>query len=267
MNKNLCFTLAYNLPSEVEKVAKLLYEQNLPGSFEHTIFDLGFPLIEGDQIPNSLTGAKEINTQKLKAIAEKYGSVYAKMENIGVSQNWTQAYQFLKPEDSDIMIGCDPDEHPLNAQWVQVMGDVIRGGFFGLASLMMTDHVELVANFPKAEVRIKGARAYVFPENALNWALIGLSGKLLNILKEIPYPPQAQRYGWIEGSLFPKIKEIGMKVCILPDYQVRHTDFELGDPGTSSLLREWKNQIIFNIHQYGQMSFDSFLMMKKEGRL
>jgi hypothetical protein len=265
--RNICFTLAYNLPSEVEKVTKLLYEQNLPGSFEHTIFDLGFPLITGDEIPNSLTGAKQINSRKLEDIAKQHGSQYAVMENIGVSQNWTQAYQFLKPEDNDILIGCDPDEHPLNPQWVQVMGDVIRQGGFGMATLLMTAHVDLVKNLPKAEKWFAGARIYVFPEGSLNWALIGISGKLLNKIHEIPYPPNAPRYGWIEGSLIPKLKETGLRCAFMADYKVRHTDFELGDPGTSSLLREWKNQIIFNIHQYGQMSFDNFLMMRKEGRI
>jgi hypothetical protein len=265
--KNYCFTLAYNLPSETEKVTKLLYEQNQPGTFEHTIFDLGFPIVTGDEVPKSLEGAKKINSSKLIEIAARYGSNYAVMENIGVSQNWTQAYQYLKPENTDVLIGCDPDEHPLNPGWVKAMGNAIREGDFGLASLMMTDHVEIVSNFPKSEMWFGGARVYIFPGQALNWALIGLSGRLLNLIKAIPYPPKAQRYGWIEGSLAPKITEAGMRCCILPDYKVRHTDFELGDPGTSSLLREWKNQIIFNIHQYGQMSFDSFLMMRKEGRI
>lgn len=265
--RNLCFTLAYNLPSEVKKVTDLLYELNPCGTFEHLIVDLGFPLVQGDQIPNSIYGAKEINSKELKFIADTHGSDYVRLENIGVSQNWTQVYNYLKPTDDDILIGCDPDEHPLNKGWVKTMGDVIREGGFGMASLMMTDHLEIIRNFPKSEMWFGGARVYILPENALNWALIGVSGKFFNIIKEMPYPPQAQRYGWIEGSLVPKLKEAGMRCAFLADCKVKHTDFELGDPGTSSLLREWKNQIIFNIHQYGQMSFENFLMMRKEGRI
>jgi len=265
--RNLCFTLAYNLPSEVEKTTTLLYALNDCGTFEHLIIDLGFPIVEGNKVPDDLNKAKELNSEKLIQIAEHHGSEYVKMENIGVSQNWTQAYQYLKPTDDDVLIGCDPDEHPIDKGWVKAMGDVIREGGFGLASLMMTDHVGLLQNFPKAELWFAGVRVYTFPDNILNWALIGLSGKLLNAIKEIPYPPNAKRYGWIEGALFPKIREQGMRTCLMADYKVRHTDYELGDPGTSSLLREWKNQIIFNIHQYGQLSFDSFLMMRKEGRI
>jgi hypothetical protein len=53
----------------------------------------------------------------------------------------------------------------------------------------------------------------------------------------------------------------------MPDYTVKHTDFELGEPGSSGLLRQWKNTIIFKRDIYGQISFEEFLIMKREGKL
>jgi hypothetical protein len=31
-------------------------------------------------------------------------------------------------------------------------------------------------------------------------------------------------------------------------------------------LREWKNQIIFNYKEYGQIDFEEFLKMKRDGK-
>lgn len=264
---NYCFTLGYNLVSEIEKTTRLLYQLNDSRDFRHLIVDLGFPLEHGGIVPDNIDEAKERNSEKLKKLAAAFGSEYVKMSNIGVSQNWTQVYEYLKPSDDDILIGTDPDEHPLNAGWVKAIGDVIREGNFGLVSLMMTSHIQLLSSVPRNERFYGNRRVYLFPAGALNWALIGVSGKFFNIIKEMPFPTEAPRYGWIEGSLYPLFARHGFGWCVLADYQVRHTDFELGDQGTSSLLREWKNQIIFNIHQYGQLSFDEWLEMRREGRI
>lgn len=261
-----CFTLSYNLASETEKVIKKLHALNDCKCFKHLIVDLGFPLVE-DEIPDDLDASREKNTELLKKMALDYGSEYVRFENIGVSQNWTQVYNHIKPDDRDILIGCDPDEHPLDRDWLIAMQAVILEGDFGLASLMMTTHIPLIKNVAHNERWFANRRVYILPEGSLNWALIGISGKFFNLIKEIPYPVKAPRYGYIEGSLYPYFRDYGMGWCVLADFRVRHTDFELGDPGTSKLLREWKNQIIFNIHQYGQLSFDDFLILKKEGRI
>lgn len=259
-----CFTLAYNLPSEVEKVIKLLYEMNIGSIFKHLIVDLGFPLVFGEVIPNDLEIAKEINSQKLKIIAQVNGSDYVKMTNIGVSQNWTQVYKYCNITSEDCLIGCDPDEHPQNKNWVKAMGEVLSREDIGLCSLMMTAHVPLIKDIPHSQGTVKGNRIYWFPNGSLNWALIGLSGRFFNAIGAIPYPENAPRYGWIEGALMPEFEKHKMDWCVLPDYLVRHTDYELGDPGTSILLRLWKNDIIFKINEIGQPSFDEWLETKRK---
>lgn len=265
---NYCFTLSYNLPSEVEKATKLLYDLNDRNDFEHLIVDLGFPITVGDRIPSDMDKAKAINSLKLREIAKKYGSEYIQMENIGVSQNWTQVYNHIKPGDDDCLIGCDPDEHPTQKNWVRSMGEVLQDEFIGVCSLMMTAHLHLVEGVPRSERFIYGNRVYFFPDGSFNWALIGISGKLFNQIKEIAFPEVAPRYGWIEGCLLEQMKNTPYGWCILPDYMVRHTDYELGDEGAPELLRLWKNDIIFNINKIGQPSFEEWLSHKlREGKL
>jgi len=260
---NYCFTLAYNLPSEVEKATEMLYRLNSNSKFRHLIVDLGFPLIVGDEIPKDLKKAKKHNTKLLKETCVRYGSEYIEMENIGVSQNWTQVYKHLKLADDDVLIGVDPDEHPKGFGWVKAMGDAIRNMDLGLCSLMMEDHVPLMSGIPYSEQTIEGTRLYFLPAGSLNWALIGISGKFLNKIKKIPFPEKAPRYGWIEAELYPLFTKHKMTWAVLADYMVEHTDYEHGHPGTSKLLREWKNQIVFKVED-GQMSFDEFLKAKKK---
>jgi hypothetical protein len=256
---NYVHTLAYNLVTETEKAVKLLYDQN--DNFKHYIVDLGFP-ITSDKIINIDT-AKKRNTESLKKLCDKYGSEYLKMDNIGVSQNWDSVYKHLNMRDEDVLIGADPDEHPQNEGWVNAMGDILREGY-GLASLMMTDHVPLMNG--KKVTNIAGYRCLVNP-GSINWALIGMSGKFLKGMGSVPYPKNAERYGWIEDMIQPYFKKLGMNWVILPDFKVRHTDYELGDKGASKLLREWKNLIIFEIRKYGQISFEEFLTRKKNNEL
>lgn len=268
---NYVHTLAYNLTTEVEKATKLLYEQN--DDFTHYIVDLGFPLIK-DEVPQSFANAKKYNSQELKRIAREYGSEYVKMDNVGVSQNWDAVFKMLNMDDDDILIGADPDERPLNKGWVKAMGEVLRTGY-GLTSLMMVDHIPLMAKYKPKQVGIVNV---IDGKNVnLNWALIGMSGKFLKAMGEVPVPKGAERYGWIESVVKIGLERHGFSWCVLPDYRVRHTDYardprhffmdpdraEVYDPESSRLLREWKNSMVFQIKELGQMSFEDYLTMKK----
>jgi hypothetical protein len=263
MNKNYVFTLCWNLVGEVEKATKLLYDLNNPRDFTHIIVDLGFPLEQGNVIPEDISLAKKMNTIKLKHLAEDYGSQYLQLPNIGVSQNWTNVYKALNMDNTDILTGADPDEHPMNKNWVRAMGKVLRSNEkIALASLIMDAQLPVLKQLQYKKKIIDGETVY-WVLGLINWALIGISGEFLNLIKEIPYPTIAPRYGWIESELYPLIVNNDYKWVFLPDYLVHHTDFELGDPGTSSLLREWKNQIVFKVKETGQPDFCEWLKAKK----
>jgi len=246
-------TLCWNLTSEVEKVTKLLYSQD--SNFIHVIVDLGFPIL-----PNEQPDTKGVNTKELKRIAAKYGSRYIKLDNIGVSQNWEQVYRTLGLKDEDVLIGADPDEHPQNDGWVTAMANVLKSGY-PLVSLMMTNHVPMFAN----HTRIKAGGENVIKSPAINWALIGMAGWFIRKMGGVPYPKVAERYGWIEMEIRNKLDEFKLDYAVLTDYRVLHTDYELHDEGTSKLLREWKNLIIFQLKKYGQISFEEYLKRKANG--
>jgi hypothetical protein len=258
---NYCFTLAYNLPSEVEKVTNLLYEQNNRKDFFHLIVDLGFPLVTAGEIPKNFEGAREINSMKLRETAATYGSDYVKFQNIGVSQNWTQVLRYINPADDDVLIGCDPDEHPIDEGWVKAMGDVLRFGNTGLSSLINLDQVKPLSTMEVRRSVIKGHNVTYPPDFSCAWALIGMRGSFMKAMGEVPVPEKASKYGWIEQATYPKFKELGFSWCFLSDYFAQHTVWN-----GPSVFQDWKLYVINNTAG-GQISFEEYLMMKKEGKL
>lgn len=258
---NYCFTLAYNLVTEVEKTTNLLYDQNRSSDFKHLIVDLGFPLVNGHDIADNFDEAKRINSQALAGIAEVYGSQYVKMENIGVSQNWTQVFRYINPGDDDVLIGCDPDEHPTDEGWVKAMGEVLRFGNTGLSSLINLDQVKPLSTMEVRRSVIKGHRVTYPPDFSCAWALIGMRGSFIKAMGEIPVPEKASKYGWIEQATYPKFKELGFSWCFLSDYFARHTVWD-----GNSVFQDWKFYVIQNTIG-GQISFEEYLTMKREGKL
>ena len=251
-------TLAYNLPSEVDKAVRSLYDLNPSRKFFHYVVDLDYPLYE-DTIPNDVKQSKLIASKKMRTIAKVNGSSYLKYDNVGVSQNWQSFVDYVMPNDNDIVIGADPDERPLNMGWVDAIKSVMDGDDkIAVASLFMTDHQKLIHRYPKTERIINGIRVWEM-DKLINWALIGIKGSFLNKIDKIPFPEKAPKYGWLEHELYPLIIKHGYKWVILPDYLVKHTDYPQ-DVGTSKLYRAWKNQIIHKIDEFGQISFEDYLV-------
>ena len=255
---NYVFTLCFNLVSEVEKSVRPLYENNR--DFIHVIVDCGFP-IEEDVIPDNFEIVKKRNTEKLRDLCHKYGSTYLKIQNEGVSQNWNAVKKWIRLQDNDCLIGLDPDERPQTKNWVEAMGKVLKDDI-GMVSLWMTAYNTRGWDFHIEN--IDGTRC-LFLKGIINWALIGLSGRFYNHIKEIPIPGYAPIYGYIEDMLLPYFTNY--RWCLLPGHTVIHTDYELGEPGSSKLLREWKNTIIYKRDIYGQISFEQFLIMKREDKI
>lgn len=256
---NYALTLAYNLVSETTAATERLYEQNKKGSFEHIICDLGFPLLEGDIIPDDLQKAKEENTRALKKLAFCYGSRYVQFENVGVQPNWTTAIKLINPKDEDVIVGVDPDEVPIGENWIEKMASA-HSENIALVSLMQEGIEEYITPNFYDEIFILDQR--VWKINVLvNWAFISIKGEFLNkINKTIPYPESAKIYGHIEGCLLPLIREHKYDWAILPDTKVCHTN-------NGSLYRAWKNFIILDHPEYQQISFDDFLDLKKDGSI
>ena len=260
------FTLGYNLVSEITKTTKLLYEQNDRKDFHHIIVDLGFPMVEAGKIPDDFGVAKFNNTLALMQLAQMYGSEYLSLPNIGVSQNWTAVCRHINPKDDDILIGTDPDEHPQDKGWMKAMAEVIiHGGNIALATLMNVNMIPILAKQNLQHGSVHGHRILCIPEGGIcAWVLIGISGKFFRDLgSEIPVPSQGSKYGWIEQALSPKLNQFDYNWCLMRDYTEVHTVWQGKEP---SFLQEWKQYIVDHASE-GQIHFEDFLTMKKEGKL
>lgn len=265
MPKIFIHTLGYNLPGEIEKTTKLIYDQNDAGHFKHLICDLGFPIEKGDVIPDNYTLARQKNTVKLKDICAKYGSTYIRLENIGVSQNWTQVIKHCKLADDDVIIGADPDERTIDNGWAMAMAKVLRSGKVGMVSLIMPEQIKMMSGWKYTEYQAGDIRA-IEVHGSANWALIGFKGEFLKKMGDMPYPEDHPKYGYIETFVRRELDKYGYKCLFLPDYKVYHTDWPK-DEGSPKLLREWKNQIIHRVKEYGQLDFTKYLDMKKRGQI
>jgi hypothetical protein len=257
---NYVHTLAWNLPWEVKEATESLYGLNDKKDFVHIIVDLGFPLVE-DVAPKDVEVSKKQQSELLMGIAKNFGSVYLKLENIGVSQNWTQVYDWLKENkgfsEKDNLICADPDERPKNRDWVKVIGEVLQSDErYGWACLVLPEHLEILNRTNTIESTIKGIKVWEII-GSLNWAQGGFSGMFLDEEGGVPHLEEMPIYGGIEHASLVVMEELGYKWCMLPDYIVEHTDYEKGTQGASRLLREWKNDIIFNLKQ--QITFEEWL--------
>ena len=254
MNRNIVFSLCYNTTDAVREAIKNLYGRNNKKDFQHFIVDLEFPLLKGNEIPKNIDLAKRINTVTLQDIASDYGSVYVKFPNVGVQQNHSQFYNYIKPDDSDVLIALDVDEDVITNGWVKAMADCLRSGKIGLVSLLQTDIEQYI---DKNFYTIKEHHSYrMWVMKAMtNMALIGMSGEFLNKINlTLPFPESAKIYGYIE-SLVHLLAEHGYDWAILPDYQV----FHLVQDG--QLYREWKSWLIHqNISP--QIPFEEWLKSK-----
>jgi len=262
-NRNIVHTLAYNLPSQVELAVTDLFEKNDKKDFTHIIVDLGYPLQLGDQIPEDIERAKRENSVFLMDLCEKNRSIYFKAENIGVSQNWTQVAHELKVGAGDTMICCDPDERVHSMGWVKALGDVMRASDdrYGWISLAMPEHLNILQPFPdKYREKIFADHRVWEIQGSLNWAQGAMSGKLIEQLGEIPFLKEYPKYGHIETATMQRMKPLGYSWSMLPDFTVSHTD-------EVPLYRAWKDQIIFRIKEHGQLDFEQWLQMRKEGRI
>lgn len=254
MNKNLTFTLAYNLVSEVADSLERLYKQN--SNLHHLIVDCGFPL-ETDEVPDDIEKAKERNTDALIALSEKYNCDYLKIENQGVSQNWNQIIEYLNPDETDIVICADADEQPTERDWVNAICHVLRAdesaGY--CASLLIDAKPILDKNIPIVKV---GAHfVYDMKSASINYGLVGIKASFIKKIGGIPVPGDMQVYGGLEAMLLQKLRQHNMKWYILRDFTEVHTN-------NCKLYREWKDNVIFEQAQKGlpQTTFEKWLEMK-----
>lgn len=239
-------TISFNLPTEVEKTTANIYMQNKNVEFIHCIANPGFPLNDWRELPKSVEEAKEENERALKQIAQNWDSYYMSIENIGVSQNWTQIYKHFKMEGDDILILADPDEKTLNDGWIKALADVMAADTsLAWCSLLMHEQHGLMAdmgNYPKELIDVAGYRVYkMWPGTAINWGMGAIRASFIEKCGgEVPYGPAI--YGGIESACILKIDEFNMRWAVLADYYEDHQPCP--EP-----YGAWKEQMAFTANQ------------------
>lgn len=263
--RNIVGTLCWATYPDIERAVKSLYELNDPKDFIHIIADLSFPLEKIDEVPKDTDEAIKNNSKKLKALAEKYGSKYVKMQNNGVSGNWSVIAKEEKIGEGDVLITCDPDEvvHPKAYNWVRQMGQIIRSPEkYGAVALMMEEQFNEVNNKNSEERIIDGIRV-IDVKGALMWATCAFNGTLVKQMGCIPNPSTHKIYGGLETAMMEQMNKFGYKWCFLPDCLVHHPI-----DNSNEIVREWKNYILNEAKENGKQStLEEFLQMKKEGKL
>lgn len=248
-------SLAYNLISETQKACERLYAQN-EYNFIHLICDLGFPLREGNVIPDSIKEAQQDNSNALKFLAARFNAKYVKFNNMGCSQNWNQVINYLQPKDEDVLVSCESDEIQNEDGWVNAQANVITGGLAYCAP-RLTEHKEVLENNPHVKLEtIGGEEVYVISGN-LNYGNVSISMKFIDKMGGIATPSNMTIYGGLEAVLANQAKILGERWGLLKNYTTTHTDYEKGTVGASKLLREWKNYSVFS--EKPQITFEQWL--------
>ncbi len=252
------FSLCYSLVSDIENIVRELYAKNKECEFSHLIIDLGYPLLHGSDIPEDIFSAQAANSIRLQAIADKYGSDYVKLENQGVSQNWTQAMNYLQVTDEDVLIGVEPDEIPQQDGWLQAMADVLQANNdIVLCSLVAEGQYDwLQATKEVWKHRVVNGHNCAVVNGPTSMGLIGYTGKFLNEIKGVPVPEETSIYGSLEWASYGMVKKFGYAWAFLMDYGIVHTE-------SSSLYRAYKTDVTTgNYKGAKQIKFPEWLEIK-----
>lgn len=263
--KTIVHTLGYNIPDLIEEATVSLRELNPGDHYTHVIADLGYPLRHGrenwDKIPPAefLFRDKEQNLLYNSITANKHNSDLVKFNNHGVSGNWTMIANLYGVGAGDVLIGADPDERPMDKDWVKAMAEVMKGDpNIAIVSLALPELLALEGFFENyfiGERMINGHRVW-YGKHACQWALIGISGNFISKAGGVPHPQIAPLYGWIETACLQVMEHLKMDWIMLPDYRVQHI-------ASSPLAQEWKNFIVTeDAMNAGQVDFETWLKTK-----
>lgn len=264
--RTIVHTLCWAIYDDIEKAVDSLYVLNDKNDFTHILCDLSFPLESASEVPENIEEQIKINSVKLKFLAEKHGSRYVKMQNLGVSGNWNTISQQEKITEGDVLICCDPDEmvNPRCYGWVKTISEVLNSGEgYGVASLMMEEQFNELTG-QNSQERFIGEEGepqirVIDIKGNLMMPQIGISGKLIKLMGGVPHPADWKIYGYLEAALLDSMAKWEMKWCMLPDFIVAHPEHD-----STHLLRQWKNSLIFGEHKgKAQIHFEEWLKKKQ----
>jgi len=256
------YTLGFNLVSEIAESMRRMSEQNDARDYKHFLINLDFPLEKGDEIPRDVRIAKKNNTESLKELALKYGSTYLHFPNIGVSQNTANFVRYVNIGNDDFVVSVEPDEIQNEGGWIRSQTEVLqKDEILGYVAPILVDAIPFIENNPNAPIEnIAGHDVYIVNGN-MNYGNVAYSGKFINKMGGIPFPPSMPVYGGLEFSLKQHLDKHKMRWGLMKDYTTTHEQVVV------PLYREWKNYLILENPNQKQISFEEWLVLKKWGKI
>jgi hypothetical protein len=258
--KTIVHTLGYNIPDLIEEATVSLKRKNKNFDYTHVIADLGYPLKNGRDhwhiIPADTNIEEAYNLHLNHKIALGLESDLVKFNNHGVSGNWTTIANLYGIGDGDVLIGADPDERPMDENWVKAIAEVMDADKnIAIVSLALPELLALEGFFENYFIgeRILNGHRVWYGKFMCQWALIGISGRFIAKAGRVPSPEIAPIYGWIETACLEFMNHFGMDWVMLPDYRVQHI-------ASSPLAQEWKNEVVTaDAMNAGQVDFKTWL--------
>lgn len=191
------------------------------------MFEIGYPLPSPDETKAAII-----------ALAAEFGWGLHSMENKGVAGNWTQAFDYFKPSDEDVIIGFDPDCRMRPKGWLPAIAEVNAA------------HPEAPCVIPNRDYRDEewcwkghGREKFIDEKTGYQlgrykqlvaWSLGTHRCDWLNLLrKEGEFKAYAPFYAWSEHWQYDQLKKHGKDWLELCDFYDDHQ-------GSEELYSKWK---------------------------
>lgn len=207
--KMICHTLAFNYLPIINDGIKQA-QMTMASKHQWLLVDCGFP---------------HTASEDLKKLANKYGLIYVKMpKNLGVAGNWRWVQNLVGLDDSEILMGIDPDSRIQNYNWDVKLIEAFEKQQDAAYICMDVDGL-------KNRERKIVCNGLLYEYSGLTaWTVGAFAGRFLNKVKLDQFKPH---YGYIEHDSSRKMEALGMKWYALKDYFDEHVSV----PGE---LLEWK---------------------------
>lgn len=209
MRKLHVMCLGYNEAAMVRDAINLFEKQkgDYPIAFK-ALYDPGFP----SKNPNHQT--------ELVEAALSNGWVYVKIPNKNVAENWKHAISLLGATGDDIVYGCDPDERPQSAGYLDQIMKVFNSSPQAYYVGMVEPGTERVPHFKRA---IDGVNILDF-HRLVAWPVGAFS---VSWMQKINGPLMSYKnYGMIEHATSAACEQYGGKFYMLADIKSEHLQSE-----------------------------------------
>ncbi len=166
---------------------------------------------------------KARNDFLIEQICRSYGIKFHDVgENIGLAAGYNLLLNNLrfadKADDEDIVIGIDPDVWPISKGWGQALIDVMSGDpAVAWASLWINSATERETTERGYTPNIiNGVKVRELKQASMN----SICAWRLGVLRELGGLEEPKKYyGGVEGQMFPKMVERGLKWVFLEDFK------------------------------------------------